>query len=181
MQNPKNKSKFTAGFLSVVVPGIGHLYLGLNRQGLQLMGVFLAVIFLHLPFRGVIIPIVWFYALFDVLQKTDRYNDWVASLGTTHEPGDPFTPLVDAPPATAAQALDDKFWFNWPPNEKTNTSLWFGLGIVAIGAYTLLASLVPDFSRWLSDLHAGSLLVAVALIAFGLRMIWSQRRSGKGD
>lgn len=178
MQNPKKKNKLTAGFLSVVVPGIGHLYLGLNRQGLQFMVVFFAAVFLHLPFTAVIVPIVWFYALFDVLQKTERYNDWVASVGSTREHSEPLTEPL---PATAAEVLDDRFWFDWRPRQNANVSFWLGLGIVAIGAYILLASLVPSFSRWLSDLHAGSFLVAVVLIGFGLRMIRSQRRSGKGD
>jgi hypothetical protein len=67
----RNK-KFTAMFFSII-PGAGHMYLNLPKQGVQLMSLFFAAIFLsdwlNLGIFGIIIPIIWFYSFFDAGHK----------------------------------------------------------------------------------------------------------------
>lgn len=69
----KRKSRVLAVMFSAL-PGAGHMYIGLQRQGLQYMSIFLITIFLgnwlNLGMLMFIIPIIWFYNFFDILNKT---------------------------------------------------------------------------------------------------------------
>ncbi|AAK78542.1 hypothetical protein BJV85_003446 [Clostridium acetobutylicum] len=70
-----NHSKSTATFFSLV-PGAGHMYLGLMRQGIELMFLFFFTISVsttfHLGVFSILIPIIWFYSIFDVRNKASR-------------------------------------------------------------------------------------------------------------
>lgn len=70
----KNK-KFTAMFFSII-PGAGHMYLNLPKQGIQLMSLFFLTIFIsdwiNLGFLGVLAPIIWFYSFFDAGHKASQ-------------------------------------------------------------------------------------------------------------
>ncbi len=71
-RNIRNKSKFWSFVLSFM-PGAGHMYLGLLKQGVQLMSVFLGIIgistLLNLGAICFILPILWFYGIFDATEK----------------------------------------------------------------------------------------------------------------
>ncbi|TXK83455.1 hypothetical protein [Paenibacillus sp. N3.4] len=59
-------------FLLSFIPGVGHLYLGLNKRGLQFLIGGFACISLIPPFPMVfpfVLAVIWFYGLFDALQK----------------------------------------------------------------------------------------------------------------
>ncbi len=66
------KSRFF-GVLCSFIPGAAHMYLGLKRQGLQLMCLFFLPIvisdFLGISLVFFALPIVWFYSFFDALRK----------------------------------------------------------------------------------------------------------------
>lgn len=66
----QTKSKAATIILSFV-PGVGHLYLGWQERGLQFMLGFFLTIFL-IPWvsslLGFLLPVIWFYSLFDALQ-----------------------------------------------------------------------------------------------------------------
>lgn len=81
------KSKFATVIFSAI-PGLGHMYLGWQQRGLFFMVAFFLSIFLAnltggLLF-GFVIPVIWFYSLFDALQCFDqdysppaqRNTDW---------------------------------------------------------------------------------------------------------
>jgi hypothetical protein len=67
--------KFTAMFFSII-PGAGHMYLNLPKQGIQLMSLFFFTIFisswLHFGFLGMFVPIIWFYSFFDAGHKAKQ-------------------------------------------------------------------------------------------------------------
>ncbi|WP_053217996.1 hypothetical protein [Virgibacillus senegalensis] len=69
------KSKMLATILAIF-PGAGHMYLGLQRRGLQLMAAFLLSIYvldiLRLSIFLFLIPIIWFFSFFDALQHTSK-------------------------------------------------------------------------------------------------------------
>jgi hypothetical protein len=71
------KSKTLAIILSVL-PGAGHMYLGLQQRGLQLMAGFLFSFYildaLHLSIFLFLIPILWIYSLFDAMQHVSRHG-----------------------------------------------------------------------------------------------------------
>lgn len=52
------------------------MYLGFKEQGLQLMGTFFLCLFImdwmRMTFMIFLIPIIWFYSMFDALQKTSQ-------------------------------------------------------------------------------------------------------------
>lgn len=52
------------------IPGAGHMFLGLLKPGAQLMIVFFLLLFLsdwlHLSLLTFIVPVIWFYSIFDI-------------------------------------------------------------------------------------------------------------------
>lgn len=71
------RSKILVTLLSAF-PGAGHMYLGLQKRGLQLMVLFLGSIYildvLRLSLFLFLIPVIWFYSFFDGLQQVSRYG-----------------------------------------------------------------------------------------------------------
>lgn len=67
--------KIMACILSVI-PGVGHMYLGYQRLGLEYMTLFFFCFFfidwLRIGFFMFIVPVIWFYALFDALHRTSN-------------------------------------------------------------------------------------------------------------
>lgn len=65
MQN----KKFWAYFFALI-PGAGHMYIGLQKKGIQLMVSFFLLIalcdWINIPLFAIFIPVIWFYSIFDV-------------------------------------------------------------------------------------------------------------------
>ncbi|CAH2214215.1 NADPH-dependent FMN reductase family protein [Tepidibacter aestuarii] len=61
-----------------IIPGAGHMYLNLKGQGIQLMGAFFLPFFLtdllEINFLMFLVPMVWFYSLFDAMHKASEEN-----------------------------------------------------------------------------------------------------------
>ncbi|MHA7967533.1 hypothetical protein ACX93W_25755 [Paenibacillus sp. CAU 1782] len=61
-----------------IFPGAGHLYLGLQKRGLQLMAVFLLGIYimdtLRLSLFLFLLPLFWCFALFDAISQISKYE-----------------------------------------------------------------------------------------------------------
>lgn len=108
------KSKSIATLLSII-PGAGHLYLGLQKRGIQLMAAFLFSIYildiLRLGIFLFIVPIIWFYSFFDGLQIASRYES---------------EELEDEPIVTTL----------------INYQRWIGIGLIVLGLYYLGANVV---------------------------------------
>lgn len=89
MQPPiPRKRKFVAGLLSFLVPGTGHFYLGLMQRGIMVMLAIILDIFaivqlsisvnVSIPLItlfSLLLPVIYFYSIFDALQLTDRINN----------------------------------------------------------------------------------------------------------
>lgn len=110
------KSKVLVLVLSFL-PGAGHMYLGLQKRGLQLMAAFLLSIYildiLHLSILLFLIPILWFFSFFDALQQVSK-----------HEQG---------------QAVDEPIvdWF-------VHHQRWVGIGLLLLGLFYIFDSvLIP--------------------------------------
>ncbi|OWA33062.1 hypothetical protein B9G55_23170 [Saccharibacillus sp. O16] len=87
-KNNKPKRKLIACLLSAVIPGTGHIYLGLIQKGLAFILTIILVIEALLYFSatgikinvpllillGLMVPVIYFYSVYDVLQATDRVN-----------------------------------------------------------------------------------------------------------
>ncbi|MEJ8306077.1 hypothetical protein [Saccharibacillus sacchari] len=145
----RQKRTTIACILSAVIPGAGHLYLGLIQKGVSFMLSILLVIEALLYFSatgikinvpllillGLTIPIIYFYNLYDVLQATDRVNE-------------------------RRRTIENEFR-NW------RKSMAFGLILVGEGAVLLILHSRPLWFRQLIELY-GKETAAVALIALGL-------------
>lgn len=155
------KSKIIATFLSIF-PGAGHLYLGLQQRGLQLMAAFLFAIFLinelYLGIFLFLIPIIWFYSFFDGLQKASKIGE---------------VELEDTPVIAYL----------------TNYQKWVGVGLLLVGFYYMIVNiLLPAFSSrlkvWLGiDLqflfyhYFQTGVVCIILILGGLRVLVGNKKN----
>jgi hypothetical protein len=127
----KNK-KFKAMFFSLM-PGAGHMYLNLPKQGVQLMGLFFLTIFLsdwlHFGFFGVLAPIIWFYSFFDAGNKASSEQ-----------------PLVDGP-------LEILKGFTSQDILSKDLNKVFGYGLIIIGIFAIVERAIFPM---LADLNLGS-------------------------
>lgn len=149
------KSKSIATFLSIF-PGAGHLYLGLQRRGIQLMAAFLFSVYildiLRLGIFLFLIPIIWFYSFFDGLQKASRYGE---------------------------ETVEDVPIISYFLNHQK----WVGIGLIVLGLYYLVMNiLLPALSPMLTRLINIDLqywiqgyfqtgLVCVLLIGGGIKLL----------
>ncbi|MEI7025747.1 hypothetical protein [Paenibacillus sp. y28] len=155
------KSKLVATLLSLF-PGAGHMYLGLQRRGIQLMAAFLFSIYimdtLRLTLFLFIIPILWFYGFFDTLQKASRME---------------------------REEVQDEPFIGWLVNHQR----WVGFALLALGAYYLLndvfmealQQILPELRvRFWFDRYFQTFVVSVLLIGGGLKLLLGNRRKGDG-
>ncbi|WP_100331290.1 DUF6677 family protein [Bacillus xiapuensis] len=71
------KSKWIAGILSFVFPGIGHLYLGKVSKGIFLIIANIISILLTSVVVGIFMfLIVWVYAIIDSIKETSIRNSY---------------------------------------------------------------------------------------------------------
>ncbi|NYE08839.1 putative membrane protein YiaA [Bacillus niacini] len=149
------KSKSIATFLSIF-PGAGHLYLGLQKRGIQLMAAFLFSIYildiLRLGIFLFLIPIIWFYSFFDAMQKVSRYGE---------------------------EEIEDVPIISYLINHQK----WVGIGLVVLGVYYLFMNVViPVFAPMLSNIIQIDLMywiqsyfqtgiVCVLLIGGGIKLL----------
>ncbi len=144
------KSKFATVILSAL-PGLGHMYLGWRQRGLLFMLAFFVAIFLTdwtgLLLFGLLIPVIWFYSLFDALQCFDQ-----------------------SPPFPEHHTSDLDWFF-----EKQR---WIGISLVVIGCLILINKLAyPILLHYFTYeviRAAGVSLVALLLIAGGIRLAWGK-------
>ncbi|MET3697692.1 hypothetical protein SAMN05877753_104436 [Bacillus oleivorans] len=153
------KSKAIATFLSIF-PGAGHLYLGLQRRGIQLMAAFLFAIYildvLRLGIFLFLIPIIWFYSFFDGLQKASR----------SHEVQED-TPIIH--------------YF-------VNYQKWVGAGLILIGLYYFVANiLLPGFAPYLERVfqinfyywfhqYFQTTIICILLITGGVKLLFGKKK-----
>ncbi|WP_150273004.1 hypothetical protein [Paenibacillus tepidiphilus] len=157
------KKKRWLTFFLAWIPGLGHMYLGLKKLGLQYMiGAILCIIFI--PSMPTIFPFalaaLWFYQLFDALQKAA----WMKLQAEEHERmmfhpdayGAPWS--MGVPPMPA-----------YPQDEVS--PVWVGIGCVIAGFLLMVINVFPWLWRVLVDMNIGTILLALALIGYGFRLL----------
>ncbi|MWV47294.1 hypothetical protein GRF59_27240 [Paenibacillus sp. HJL G12] len=172
------KRKFIAGFLAAIIPGLGHIYLGLYRKGIAFIFTLLLDASALLYFSSIgmqinvpllillalVIPVAYFYNVYDVLQASDYViyrRVRTSGQGGTEEQApyrNPFT---------------------------VERSAFFGIMLIVGGALMFVFYQKPRWLQFYME-HYGKLIVAGVLIAAGLwagtREIWillRQRRLEK--
>lgn len=68
-------------FIFSFIPGAGHMYLGFEKKGVQIMILFFSLLFLSSFLKTdtfmMILPIVWFYSFFDVRKAFNHSETFV--------------------------------------------------------------------------------------------------------
>ncbi|MCZ8523382.1 MULTISPECIES: DUF6677 family protein [Paenibacillus] len=163
-RGPGRKNRTLATILSVF-PGAGHLYLGLQKRGLQLMGGFLLGIYimdvLRLSLFMFLIPLLWFFSFFDALQHIAKWGK--------EELRD--VPVVD--------------WL-------IHHQRWIGFGLLGLGVYYLLDQvLLQALDLWVTpetqqriiywfERYFQTFVVSVLLIGGGIRLLIGSRYQRQG-
>lgn len=158
------KSKMLATLLAIF-PGAGHLYLGLQKRGIQLMVAFLLSIYildtLRLSLFLFLIPVIWFFSFFDALQNLNRFEE---------------EELEDIPVI--------KYFVN---HQK-----WVGIALIILGIYYLLDSVfLPAFADELEKIlniniwyyyhrYLQITIVCLIFIGGGIKLLLGSK-SKKGD
>ena len=72
----EEKSMVLAVVLSVIFPGLGQFYLGLNNKGvLFLIGYIISAILVLLIIGALLCLVIWIWALVDTIQSTNAINN----------------------------------------------------------------------------------------------------------
>ena len=144
------KSKGLTFFLSFV-PGAGHLYLGLMNRGLQFLILFFGTIFvsnlLITEMVGFLLPIIWFYCLFDALQQYNRIQE-------TEE-------IIDIP------------IISWTKLTKSKSSI--GWGLIVFGIYLFVEKFVLETFGWQYSSTFRTVFFAVMLILIGIYLLLGKK------
>lgn len=158
------KSKAIATVLSIF-PGAGHMYLGLQRRGLQLMAAFLFSFYildvLRLSIFLFLLPIIWFYSFFDGLQKAAKHGE---------------EPQEDIPVVSYL----------------INHQKWVGIGLLVLGCYYLWdRAFLPAVGPVINEMFAidftalyhryfQTLIVSLLLIGGGIKLILGSKQEKGG-
>ncbi|WP_246553063.1 DUF4097 family beta strand repeat-containing protein [Paenibacillus tritici] len=159
------KRKFITGLLAAVLPGTGHLYLGLLRKGISFIFLLLLDIVALLYFSSIgmqinvpllillalLIPAMYFYNVFDALQAADRILRFP-------EEQDLEEPDAMNAAATARRRV-----------RISEPGISFGLMLLVGGALLFLFQQRPPWLQLFIENSAGA-AVATLLIVLGLLM-----------
>ncbi len=141
-----------------VIPGAGHMFLGYQQRGLKLMALFFFSFFfidwLRIGLFMFIIPVIWFYSMFDALHK--------ASGNGTPAGGDD----LSLPILTGEK---QNVW---------NGSKLLGYGLILIGALLLFDKIISPLISYEIRNYLQTGIVALLFIAGGVRMLCGGRKEG---
>lgn len=134
------------------IPGAGHMFLGLIKQGAQLMvGFFLIMLlagWLNVGVLGFILPVVWFYSVFDIYHLLEDERE-------LH--------------------LDSSSLFDWFSNHPGA----LGWGLIALGVIVMVQrAITPLLVMYISPSlrgYLGTCLVAIILIAGGIKLLMGSK------
>ncbi|MCJ7840977.1 hypothetical protein MUB24_08690 [Lederbergia sp. NSJ-179] len=160
-RNTEGKKSKAIATLLAIFPGAGHLYLGLQKRGIQLMAAFLFSIYildvLRLGIFLFIVPIIWFFSFFDGLQKASRAGEELENEDV---------PIVSV---------------------FVNHQKWVGIGFIVLGIYYIglnvaLPIAEPFIQKWFSiDLYywvreyVQTALICLLLIGGGIKLLTGKK------
>ena len=160
------KSKILT-LLFALCPGTGHMYLGQMKKGVLFLTLFWGVIglagFFYLVPLTILLPVIWFYSFFDVLnlypltpeQREIQEHAFLAEFSHFFA-GDNFQKLLE------------------------KRGLILGAGLILVGGYlllrTLFSPLIYSLAHYFPALYnliydMPTILVAILLLFFGFKLV----------
>lgn len=190
----KTKDKWISAILSIIFPGVGHFYLGYAGRGLIVMGaliidialiVFVSMyMFMMFPLGialvtllGLVLPVIYFFSIFDVLQLAERKHANNESLSITDAQPYGVHGSNTADPGWPAEIASIH---ETPSMHSSAGSRSLGIVLIAIGVLLMVSFLLPSaFIAWL--FNNIQTLFAIGLLVAGGWLIWKQWDRKKGD
>lgn len=134
-----------------IVPGAGHMYLGMMKDGVRLMTVFFFAAFLmgwlNMSLFLFVLPVIWFYSLFDAYHRVNQ-TEW--------DLDDSGLPL-----------------FSWAV---TRPKL-VGWGLIILGGLVIFQRIITPLLNWEIRNYIQTGLVALILIASGIKVLLGTRQN----
>lgn len=141
-------------FLLSMIPGVGYLYLGLMRRGLQAMVIFYGTIFIAAALNfgqitAFVLPVAFFYTVFDTLQLLKRIND--------------------------GQKVEDTLLFEMEALESRH--LLLGYGFIFLGVIALAGNLLPQSYAY--HYYMRKIIPPVLILGLGIYILY--RNAGRKE
>lgn len=139
-----HKSPGLAVFFSLL-PGLGHIYLGLYQRGIAFFAAFLSVLWLvdHADLSGVIVAFVFFFAMFDAHRMATLLGTGAAVTQPTGSPTLPASPgkgnLTLGVVLLLAGAL--LLYSNFYPLDLSFLADWWPLALILFGLWLVVRDL----------------------------------------
>jgi len=148
-----------------IIPGAGHMYLGLQRQGLQLMTMFFFILFftdaLRLSFLMFILPVIWFFGVFDTLKK-------VSDEGASKD--------------------EDIIFFSWINGDRhweIGKNKILGYGLIILGLILIFnrvaLPLIGQYISWTISNYLQTALIAFLFILGGIKLLLGSKEEKSGE
>ncbi len=139
-----------------VIPGAGHMYLGYQKLGLELMTLFFFSFFfidwLRVELFMFIIPVIWFYSMFDALHKASGER---------------------APVEEDNLSLLELIGQN---SNRWSGSKLLGYGLIIIGALLIFDKIISPMIPYEIKSYLQTGIVALLFIAGGIRILVGGRK-----
>lgn len=173
----RKKKKWIAGLLAFLIPGTGHFYLGQMAKGIAVMllmvfdicAIVVAATRLNdvmlIVLLSLLLPIIYFYSLFDAIQSTDTVNDRL-HYASWAGPGSAAYGMPVRPPMPGAEGF---LRGNNVP----------GIIVVGAAAFILIVAARLGIFHWPFS-SAGSMAGSVLLIGAGIGLFFWERRTPRG-
>lgn len=146
-----------------VIPGAGHMFLGYQKLGLELMTLFFFSFFfidwLRIGLFMFIIPVIWFYSMFDALHKASEGG----------------TPLEEDNLSLLELIGENSNWWSG--------SKLLGYGLILIGALLLFDRIISPMISYEIRNYLQTGIVALLFIGGGIKILAGGRKEGsaKGE
>lgn len=166
-----NRNKFLT-FVLAFIPGVGQMYLGLFKKGMQLLALFFLVdpvlSFIGLGFFSEILQIViWCYAFFDTFETAKKLDAGVSVPDTEYF----FNHFIG----------DQGAGFSSPKRFTDQRKMFLigGWALIVIGIMAILNLTFGDFELYrIIKSYASSYIVPAALVGSGIWLLSKNRRLG---
>ena len=142
-----NKKLITVAFS--LIPGAGHMYLGFQNRGLQLMTIFFFSTFLmdwlHMSLLIFILPVIWFYSFFDAFHRIEEEK--------------------------TVKEEDEIQILSWISNH----SKWTGWGLIILGCFTIFERIISPLINYQIRNCIQTGIVALILIGGGIKLLMGSK------